>query len=479
MDAQLRGVDVNGITNGDTLKQNARDSLASLRVDSSPDNVNKSIDDIQRLRDAMANNGATTAQLAPIDKQLSQLHNLQSPEVDVMGKLGGVEGMENLRNQVKNVDLGDTLDGTQLKRTAQNALSDLQLNPTEANVDKSIGGIKAMRQAMVENGASKTQLGQVDKQIAQLENLKTPSVDFSGNLSNIKGLGNEMQRQLEDSMNNAVAHPTAQNFANARNLLNSAGVDMKLNTSDLNRLENAKVKLGNAELSSVTGNGLRQAVGDTPQVRQTVKDISNYANHGSIEDFMKAQKGMSNMQQNAYRNGDTKLANEISRQMAQFNQHSVSASTQQATQKVQAELGQNASRSITEALGNYGKQPSQGNFGNLQQAMTTAINDANKDGDNQTNRLLREQLNKMNRTNAGYVNANFANEVKSALGAYAKDDSVQPLLQQLAGSQTTNDKLNVTKRITQAMKQSNQMGAVDTKRLTEAVKGIKNNPINS
>lgn len=483
MDAQLKDVDVSGVKNGAELKQNARDQLASLRVDDSPEQVKKTIDGVQRLRDAMVKSGATQAELEPIDKQLAQLKGLKTPEVDIQGKLGGIEGMENMRRQLDDINLDSTLDGNQLKQTAQNALSDLQIEPTEANVDKSIGSIKAMRNAMANNGASSAQLGKLDKQIAQLENLKTPSIDFTGSTNGIKGLNTSLRQQVESAMNNAVAHPTIDNFRNAQNQLdnlkNVSGI--KLDTKDLQNLEATKVKLGNAELSSIAGNNLRQVVGDTPQVRETVKNITNYANHGSIEDFMKAQHGMANLQQQAYNNGNTQMANELGRQMAQFGRQSVTATTNQSAQRIQTELGQNATRSITQALDSYGKNPTQTNFGQVQQAMTSAINDANKDGDNQTNRLLREQLNKMSRTNAGYVNSNFANEVREALGEYSQNNSIQPLLQKLDGSRTTNDRLNITKQITQAMKQSKGAGmqSIDTNRLTEAVRNIKQNPINS
>lgn len=84
-DKVLLDTDVEGVPNGQQLKDNARDAVASFTADPTDANLARSISSVKALRDQMEANGASAEQLKPLDDQLNKLQGLQGHKVDVVG----------------------------------------------------------------------------------------------------------------------------------------------------------------------------------------------------------------------------------------------------------------------------------------------------------------------------------------------------------------------------------------------------------
>ena len=163
-DNVVQDADVSGITNGQELKNTARDALADYAIDPNSENLDKAITSVKALRDAMQANGATPEDLAPLDDQLNKLQSL---------KVGDIRSLaSDTDNVVQDADVSGITNGQELKNTARDALANYAMNPNNENLDKSISSVKALRDAMQANGATPEELAPLDDQLNKLQSLE-------------------------------------------------------------------------------------------------------------------------------------------------------------------------------------------------------------------------------------------------------------------------------------------------------------------
>ena len=163
-DNVVQDADVSGITNGQELKNTARDALADYAIDPNSENLDKAITSVKTLRDAMQANGATPEELAPLDDQLNKLQSLK------VGDIGSL--VSDTDNVVQTADIDSVPNGQELKDIARNDLANYAMNPSNENLDKSISSVKALRDAMQANGATPEELVPLDDQISKLQALR-------------------------------------------------------------------------------------------------------------------------------------------------------------------------------------------------------------------------------------------------------------------------------------------------------------------
>lgn len=163
-DNVVQDADVSGITNGQELKNTARDALADYAIDPNSENLDKAITSVKALRDAMQANGATPEDLAPLDDQLNKLQSL---------KVGDIRSLaSDTDNVVQTADIDSVPNGQELKDIARNDLANYAMNPNNENLDKSISSVKTLRDAMQANGATPEELAPLDDQISKLQALR-------------------------------------------------------------------------------------------------------------------------------------------------------------------------------------------------------------------------------------------------------------------------------------------------------------------
>ncbi|MYY65526.1 hypothetical protein FYL25_09015 [Lactobacillus salivarius] len=163
-DNVVQDADVSGITNGQELKNTARDALADYAIDPNSENLDKAITSVKALRDAMQANGATPEELAPLDDQLNKLQSLEVGDIRSLAS--------DTDNVVQTADIDSVPNGQELKDIARNDLANYAMNPNNENLDKSISSVKALRDAMQANGATPEELVPLDDQISKLQALR-------------------------------------------------------------------------------------------------------------------------------------------------------------------------------------------------------------------------------------------------------------------------------------------------------------------
>lgn len=479
----MDNLDLSNVANGDALRNNVRDALADYSLNPTTENLDHSIDSMKALRNAMLEGGASPVELQDVDAQISKLEGLKLPSANI--DHGSIEG---INGELDNLDLSHITNGDTLRNNVRDALADYSLNPTSENLNHSIDGMKTLRNAMLESGASPAELSNIDAKISQLEGLKIPSLDvnagsldnlnFDGTLDNIDGLSDSAKQQLSNDLNDVTLHPENADFSGVRSMLNNAKETLS-DPQEIETINNITSKLDQVEIGSIRDN-IQQVVGDSTsisesKVQEMVGKITDYQMDTTPENLLTAQQSIKEVQREAYNNGDTNLANELGKQFEKISATGVQTQAQQITQTVtnNPNIGEDISRGINSALGNYTSAPTAINYDEVQKAMASAIEATDADGNNETASLLRRQLDVMSQTHNRNLGANFAQQVQSSLGSLSNNADIKTLIDKLNVANNTNERLNITRDITDSVKTLNAMDQVDTQKLTDAVKNIK------
>lgn len=482
-DNVVQDADVSGITNGQELKNTARDALADYAIDPNSENLDKAITSVKTLRDAMQANGATTEELAPLDDQISKLQALRDTNPINPQERLGFDGVQNIEDAITEPDVISGIpDGYKLRDNAVNDLHEFDKNPNDKTAKQAISSIKALRDANVENGGSAETISKLNTQIDSLEQARQPVLDIDSKISELDdtSLSDTAKEQLQNELSKLQDQPDSADYQGIKNLVSNAEA-LVTDPQSKNILSGIKNTVKQAELSSI-GSNISNMLADTgivdkPDIQDLTGSITDYQLHPTDDNLSKLQDKMVGMRDKAYLANNPKIANAVNGQFSKLNDIGLSQQTQKVSLDLTSNLNSDDVRDITNSLNNYTVNPSAETFRQLEKSMTDKINSLDNSGQGDLSKVVRDNLTNLQNINAQHINSNFGNNLRKALGNARNNESIIKLLNKVDLAKTTPEKLNVTKEITASVQKQGLENDIDSKKLAESIRLIQVNQV--
>lgn len=482
-DNVVQDADVSGITNGQELKNTARDALADYAIDPNSENLDKSISSVKTLRDAMQANGATPEELAPLDDQISKLQALRDTNPINPQERLGFDGVQNIEDAITEPDVISGIpDGYKLRDNAVNDLHEFDKNPNDKTAKQAISSIKALRDANVENGGSAETISKLNTQIDSLEQARQPVLDIDSKISELDdtSLSDTAKEQLQNELSKLQDQPDSADYQGIKNLVSNAEA-LVTDPQSKNILSGIKNTVKQAELSSI-GSNISNMLADTgivdkPDIQDLTGSITDYQLHPTDDNLSKLQDKMVGMRDKAYLANNPKIANAVNGQFSKLNDIGLSQQTQKVSLDLTSNLNSDDFRDITNSLNNYTVNPSAETFRQLEKSMTDKINSLDNSGQGDLSKVVRDNLTNLQNINAQHINSNFGNNLRQALGNARNNESIIKLLNKVDLAKTTPEKLNVTKEITASVQKQGLENDIDSKKLAESIRLIQVNQV--
>ena len=475
-DNVVQDSDVSGITNGQELKNTARDALADYAIDPNSENLDKAITSVKTLRDAMQANGATPEELAPLDDQISKLQALRDTNPINPQERLGFDGVQNIEDAITEPDVISGIpDGYKLRDNAVNDLHEFDKNPNDKTAKQAISSIKALRDANVENGGSAETISKLNTQIDSLEQARQPVLDIDSKISELDdtSLSDTAKEQLQNELSKLQDQPDSADYQGIKNLVSNAEA-LVTDPQSKNILSGIKNTVKQAELSSI-GSNISNMLADTgivdkPDIQDLTGSITDYQLHPTDDNLSKLQDKMVGMRDKAYLANNPKIANAVNGQFSKLNDIGLSQQTQKVSLDLTSNLNSDDVRDITNSLNNYTVNPSAETFRQLEKSMTDKINSLDNSGQGDLSKVVRDNLTNLQNINAQHINSNFGNNLRQALGNARNNESIIKLLNKVDLAKTTPEKLNVTKEITASVQKQGLENDIDSKKLAESIR---------
>ncbi len=482
-DNVVQDADVSGITNGQELKNTARDALADYAIDPNSENLDKAITSVKTLRDAMQANGATPEELAPLDDQISKLQALRDTNPINPQERLGFDGVQNIEDAITEPDVISGIpDGYKLRDNAVNDLHEFDKNPNDKTAKQAISSIKALRDANVENGGSAETISKLNTQIDSLEQARQPVLDIDSKISELDdtSLSDTAKEQLQNELSKLQDQPDSADYQGIKNLVSNAEA-LVTDPQSKNILSGIKNTVKQAELSSI-GSNISNMLADTgivdkPDIQDLTGSITDYQLHPTDDNLSKLQDKMVGMRDKAYLANNPKIANAVNGQFSKLNDIGLSQQTQKVSLDLTSNLNSDDFRDITNSLNNYSVNPSTETFRQLEKSMTDKINSLDNSGQGDLSKVVRDNLTNLQNINAQHINSNFGNNLRQALGNARNNESIIKLLNKVDLAKTTPEKLNVTKEITASVQKQGLENDIDSKKLAESIRLIQVNQV--
>ncbi|MSE04299.1 hypothetical protein GKC34_00195 [Lactobacillus salivarius] len=482
-DNVVQDSDVSGITNGQELKNTARDALADYAIDPNSENLDKAITSVKTLRDAMQANGATPEDLAPLDDQISKLQALRDTNPINPQERLGFDGVQNIEDAITEPDVISGIpDGYKLRDNAVNDLHEFDKNPNDKTAKQAISSIKALRDANVENGGSAETISKLNTQIDSLEQARQPALDIDSKISELDdtSLSDTAKEQLQNELSKLQDQPDSADYQGIKNLVSNAEA-LVTDPQSKNILSGIKNTVKQAELSSI-GSNISNMLADTgivdkPDIQDLTGSITDYQLHPTDDNLSKLQDKMVGMRDKAYLANNPKIANAVNGQFSKLNDIGLSQQTQKVSLDLTSNLNSDDFRDITNSLNNYTVNPSAETFRQLEKSMTDKINSLDNSGQGDLSKVVRDNLTNLQNINAQHINSNFGNNLRQALGNARNNESIIKLLNKVDLAKTTPEKLNVTKEITASVQKQGLENDIDSKKLAESIRLIQVNQV--
>lgn len=482
-DNVVQDADVSGITNGQELKNTARDALADYAIDPNSENLDKAITSVKTLRDAMQANGATPEELAPLDDQISKLQALRDTNPINPQERLGFDGVQNIEDAITEPDVISGIpDGYKLRDNAVNDLHEFDKNPNDKTAKQAISSIKALRDANVENGGSAETISKLNTQIDSLEQARQPVLDIDSKISELDdtSLSDTAKEQLQNELSKLQDQPDSADYQGIKNLVSNAEA-LVTDPQSKNILSGIKNTVKQAELSSI-GSNISNMLADTgivdkPDIQDLTGSITDYQLHPTDDNLSKLQDKMVGMRDKAYLANNPKIANAVNGQFSKLNDIGLSQQTQKVSLDLTSNLNSDDVRDITNSLNNYTVNPSAETFRQLEKSMTDKINSLDNSGQGDLSKVVRDNLTTLQNINAQHINSNFGNNLRQALGNARNNESIIKLLNKVDLAKTTPEKLNVTKEITASVQKQGLENDIDSKKLAESIRLIQVNQV--
>lgn len=482
-DNVVQDSDVSGITNGQELKNTARDALADYAIDPNSENLDKAITSVKTLRDAMQANGATPEELAPLDDQISKLQALRDTNPINPQERLGFDGVQNIEDAITEPDVISGIpDGYKLRDNAVNDLHEFDKNPNDKTAKQAISSIKALRDANVENGGSAETISKLNTQIDSLEQARQPALDIDSKISELDdtSLSDTAKEQLQNELSKLQDQPDSADYQGIKNLVSNAEA-LVTDPQSKNILSGIKNTVKQAELSSI-GSNISNMLADTgivdkPDIQDLTGSITDYQLHPTDDNLSKLQDKMVGMRDKAYLANNPKIANAVNGQFSKLNDIGLSQQTQKVSLDLTSNLNSDDVRDITNSLNNYTVNPSAETFRQLEKSMTDKINSLDNSGQGDLSKVVRDNLTNLQNINAQHINSNFGNNLRQALGNARNNESIIKLLNKVDLAKTTPEKLNVTKEITASVQKQGLENDIDSKKLAESIRLIQVNQV--
>lgn len=482
-DNVVQDSDVSGITNGQELKNTARDALADYAIDPNSENLDKAITSVKTLRDAMQANGATPEELAPLDDQISKLQALRDTNPINPQERLGFDGVQNIEDAITEPDVISGIpDGYKLRDNAVNDLHEFDKNPNDKTAKQAISSIKALRDANVENGGSTETISKLNTQIDSLEQARQPVLDIDSKISELDdtSLSDTAKEQLQNELSKLQDQPDSADYQGIKNLVSNAEA-LVTDPQSKNILSGIKNTVKQAELSSI-GSNISNMLADTgivdkPDIQDLTGSITDYQLHPTDDNLSKLQDKMVGMRDKAYLANNPKIVNAVNGQFSKLNDIGLSQQTQKVSLDLTSNLNSDDVRDITNSLNNYTVNPSAETFRQLEKSMTDKINSLDNSGQGDLSKVVRDNLTNLQNINAQHINSNFGNNLRQALGNARNNESIIKLLNKVDLAKTTPEKLNVTKEITASVQKQGLENDIDSKKLAESIRLIQVNQV--
>lgn len=482
-DNVVQDSDVSGITNGQELKNTARDALADYAIDPNSENLDKAITSVKTLRDAMQANGATPEELAPLDDQISKLQALRDTNPINPQERLGFDGVQNIEDAITEPDVISGIpDGYKLRDNAVNDLHEFDKNPNDKTAKQAISSIKALRDANVENGGSAETISKLNTQIDSLEQARQPVLDIDSKISELDdtSLSDTAKEQLQNELSKLQDQPDSADYQGIKNLVSNAEA-LVTDPQSKNILSGIKNTVKQAELSSI-GSNISNMLADTgivdkPDIQDLTGSITDYQLHPTDDNLSKLQDKMVGMRDKAYLANNPKIANAVNGQFSKLNDIGLSQQTQKVSLDLTSNLNSDDVRDITNSLNNYTVNPSAETFRQLEKSMTDKINSLDNSGQGDLSKVVSDNLTNLQNINAQHINSNFGNNLRQALGNARNNESIIKLLNKVDLAKTTPEKLNVTKEITASVQKQGLENDIDSKKLAESIRLIQVNQV--
>lgn len=482
-DNVVQDSDVSGITNGQELKNTARDALADYAIDPNSENLDKAITSVKTLRDAMQANGATPEELAPLDDQISKLQALRDTNPINPQERLGFDGVQNIEDAITEPDVISGIpDGYKLRDNAVNDLHEFDKNPNDKTAKQAISSIKALRDANVENGGSAETISKLNTQIDSLEQARQPVLDIDSKISELDdtSLSDTAKEQLQNELSKLQDQPDSADYQGIKNLVSNAEA-LVTDPQSKNILSGIKNTVKQAELSSI-GSNISNMLADTgivdkPDIQDLTGSITDYQLHPTDDNLSKLQDKMVGMRDKAYLANNPKIANAVNGQFSKLNDIGLSQQTQKVSLDLTSNLNSDDVRDITNSLNNYTVNPSAETFRQLEKSMTDKINSLDNSGQGDLSKVVRDNLTNLQNINAQHINSNFGNNLRQVLGNARNNESIIKLLNKVDLAKTTPEKLNVTKEITASVQKQGLENDIDSKKLAESIRLIQVNQV--
>lgn len=482
-DNVVQDSDVSGITNGQELKNTARDALADYAIDPNSENLDKAITSVKTLRDAMQANDATPEDLAPLDDQISKLQALRDTNPINPQERLGFDGVQNIEDAITEPDVISGIpDGYKLRDNAVNDLHEFDKNPNDKTAKQAISSIKALRDANVENGGSAETISKLNTQIDSLEQARQPALDIDSKISELDdtSLSDTAKEQLQNELSKLQDQPDSADYQGIKNLVSNAEA-LVTDPQSKNILSGIKNTVKQAELSSI-GSNISNMLADTgivdkPDIQDLTGSITDYQLHPTDDNLSKLQDKMVGMRDKAYLANNPKIANAVNGQFSKLNDIGLSQQTQKVSLDLTSNLNSDDFRDITNSLNNYTVNPSAETFRQLEKSMTDKINSLDNSGQGDLSKVVRDNLTNLQNINAQHINSNFGNNLRQALGNARNNESIIKLLNKVDLAKTTPEKLNVTKEITASVQKQGLENDIDSKKLAESIRLIQVNQV--
>lgn len=482
-DNVVQDADVSGITNGQELKNTARDALADYAIDPNSENLDKAITSVKALRDAMQANGATPEELVPLDDQISKLQALRDTNPINPQERLGFDGVQNIEDAITEPDVISGIpDGYKLRDDAVNDLHEFDKNPNDKTAKQAISSIKALRDANVENGGSAETISKLNTQIDSLEQARQPVLGIDSKISELDdtSLSDTAKEQLQNELSKLQDQPDSADYQGIKNLVSNAEA-LVTDPQSKNILGGIKNTVKQAELSSI-GSNISNMLADTgivdkPDIQDLTGSITDYQLHPTDDNLSKLQDKMVGMRDKAYLANNPKIADAVNGQFSKLNDIGLSQQTQKVSLDLTSNLNSEDVRNITNSLNNYSVNPSTETFRQLEKSMTDKINSLDNSGQGDLSKVVRDNLTNLQNINAQHINSNFGNNLRQALGNARNNESIIKLLNKVDLAKTTPEKLNVTKEITASVQKQGLVNDIDSKKLAESIRLIQVNQV--
>ena len=482
-DNVVQDADVSGITNGQELKNTARDALANYAMNPNNENLDKSISSVKALRDAMQANGATPEELVPLDDQISKLQALRDTNPINPQERLGFDGVQNIEDAITEPDVISGIpDGYKLRDNAVNDLHEFDKNPNDKTAKQAISSIKALRDANVENGGSAETISKLNTQIDSLEQARQPVLGIDSKISELDdtSLSDTAKEQLQNELSKLQDQPDSADYQGIKNLVSNAEA-LVTDPQSKNILGGIKNTVKQAELSSI-GSNISNMLADTgivdkPDIQDLTGSITDYQLHPTDDNLSKLQDKMVGMRDKAYLANNPKIADAVNGQFSKLNDIGLSQQTQKVSLDLTSNLNSEDVRNITNSLNNYSVNPSTETFRQLEKSMTDKINSLDNSGQGDLSKVVRDNLTNLQNINAQHINSNFGNNLRQALGNARNNESIIKLLNKVDLAKTTPEKLNVTKEITASVQKQGLVNDIDSKKLAESIRLIQVNQV--